>query len=165
MKFSCCCSLVEQPGWLNWFLRDCCKNKNKKLAYSQQIFVFRQDLESSLDSQVMIKKHQHMFPNKILVKIDDFCEKPGNKSAVFTEFHRLKMNIEDPFTQVEFFGMFSIKTHHFCKKKLQKIFEGCVLESLFTFTRPPLLPKVVAVSVYEKHPKSFLRSGRINLKI
>jgi hypothetical protein len=40
---------------------------------------------------------------------------------------------------------------YLCKKE-QKIFETCVLESLFTFIRAPHIPNVVAFSVYEKHP-------------
>ncbi len=35
---------------------------------------------------------------------------------VITDFHRLKINIEDPLTQAEFPGMFSIKTQHICRK-------------------------------------------------
>jgi hypothetical protein len=62
-----------------------------------------------------------MFPNKILVKIDDLCEKPEKKSTDFTEFRRLKINIEDPFTRAEFFGMFSIKTHHLCRKDTKNL--------------------------------------------
>jgi hypothetical protein len=37
------------------------------------------------------------------------------------------------------------------QKKLQKIFIGCLLESIFTFIRHLHLPKDVAVSVFEKH--------------
>jgi hypothetical protein len=58
----------------------------------------------------MIKKHQHMIPNIILAKIDDLCEKWDNFQAA------LKVCIEDPFTQAEFSRMFSIKTHHLCRK-------------------------------------------------
>jgi hypothetical protein len=69
----------------------------------------------------MIKSNQHMFPNKILVKIDDLCEKPGIKSAVFTEFHRLKINIKDPFTQTKFSGMFPSRIHHLCRKNTKNL--------------------------------------------
>ncbi len=82
-----------------------------------------------------------MFPNKILVKIDDLCEKPGNKSAVFTEFHRLKMNIEDPFTQVEFFGMFSIKNHHFCKKNYKKSLKAVFWNHFLPLPDLPFFPR------------------------
>jgi hypothetical protein len=103
--------------------------KNFSISQRQRISVFRQDLELSLDTRVMIKRHQHMFLNKILVKIDDLCENPDNDQAVFTEFHRFyrKINIEDPFTQVEFSEMFSIKIHHFwfCKKEIQNLWSLC----------------------------------------
>jgi hypothetical protein len=94
----------------------------------------------------MIKRQQHMFSNDILVKINELCEKPDNKSADFTEFHGLKINIEDQ-NSINVFNQNS----PFLQKKIQNIFEGCLLESLFTFIRPFHLLKVVAVSVYEKH--------------
>ncbi len=47
-----------------------------------------------------------------------------NPSGVaFIEFHRLKINIEDPFTQAKFSGMFLIKTHHLCRKQFKKSLE------------------------------------------
>jgi hypothetical protein len=114
----------------------------------------------------MIKSNQHMFPIKYLVKIDDLCEKSENKSAVIAKFHRWKINMEDPFTQTEFSGKFSIKTHHFLQKKIQKQFVTCVLEtflptldlSIFSRSRQFRFMKA-------SKQKSFLGSERINLKI
>jgi hypothetical protein len=40
----------------------------------------RPDLKWSLNSPIMIKANQHMFPNKNLVKIDYLCENLDYKS-------------------------------------------------------------------------------------
>jgi hypothetical protein len=106
-------------------------------------------LESSLDP---LYRHQHEYSNKIFVKIDGLLGKSDNKSAGFTEFHRLNLKIEGLFTQAKFSGMISIKTHHLSRKKNTKTFEGRVLKSLLTFIQPLYLLKVAAVSVYDEHP-------------
>jgi hypothetical protein len=108
-----------------------------QFASFYQVFSHRPDLELSLDTRVMIKSNQHMFPNKILVKIDDLCENPENKSADFTEFHRLKKYIEDPFTEVEFPGMFPIKTHHFCRKNTKNLWNLCFGVPFYLYPTSP----------------------------
>ncbi len=50
------------------------------LAQKSRIFDPRPDLEWSLNSSIMIKANQHMFPNKVLVKIANFSENLDYKS-------------------------------------------------------------------------------------
>jgi hypothetical protein len=47
----------------------------------------------------MIKDNQHMFPNKILVKIDNLCERPDCRTLK----RHLKIKLECPSTRIEFF--------------------------------------------------------------
>jgi hypothetical protein len=49
-------------------------------VYRSRIFRLRPDLEWSLNSRIMIKANQHMFPNKFLVKIANLSENPNYKS-------------------------------------------------------------------------------------
>jgi hypothetical protein len=44
-------------------------------------------------------------------------------SQIFTDFDGFEIDIEDPFTQAEFSGMFLIKTHHLCRKNYKKYLE------------------------------------------